>query len=455
LLGSLSKRSSLDLRRPKVQAPEKCHGARTRSAALLTALALASTALTACGGSSSSTTTLSWYVNPDSSGVTDKVAATCSQQSGGKYNLSISVLPTTADGQREQLVRRLAAKDPSIDLMNVDPPYTAELANAGWLQTFTESERADILNGVLASPIESAVWKGQLVAAPFQANTQLLWFRKSVAQKAGVDPTTSDFTWDQMIDAAVKTGTTVAEQGNRYEGYMVWVNALILSAGGSILQNNDKGRDATVTIDSDAGRKAAEIIKKLATSKAADPALSTATEEPSRVTFDGSTGGFMLNWPYVYSAIQGNVKDGSVPKSVVDDLGWARYPRVSADQPSKPPLGGINIAISKFGKHKDQALEALKCLISPEMEKQNMLVSGNPVANGTVYDDPDIQKQFPMAQLMRDSINAAGPRPVTPYYGDVSSAIQRDWHPQTALSSATPKKSAQLISDVLHDRRLL
>jgi multiple sugar transport system substrate-binding protein len=77
------------------------------------------------------------------------------------------------------------------------------------------------------------------------------------------------------------------------------------------------------------------------------------------------------------------------------------------------------------------------------------------VANGTVYDDPDIKKQFPMAQLMRDSINAAGPRPVTPYYGDVSAAIQRDWHPQTALSSATPKKSAQLISDVLHDRRLL
>jgi multiple sugar transport system substrate-binding protein len=35
-----------------------------------------------------------------------------------------------------------------------------------------------------------------------------------------------------MIDAAVKTGTTVAEQGQKYEGYMVWINALVLSAGG-------------------------------------------------------------------------------------------------------------------------------------------------------------------------------------------------------------------------------
>jgi multiple sugar transport system substrate-binding protein len=419
------------------------------------AAALSSTALTACGGTASSTTTINWYVNPDSSGVTDKVAAACTSGSAGRYRLATSVLPTTADGQREQLVRRLAAKDPSIDLMNVDPPYTAELANAGWLHTFTDTERAQLLDGVLDSPIESAVWKGKLVAAPFQANTQLLWYRKSVAQQAGVDPTAPDFTWDQMIDAAVRTGKTVAEQGNRYEGYMVWVNALIASAGGSILTNNDRGRDATVSIDSDAGRQAIAIIKKLATSKAADPALSTATEEPSRVLFDGPTGGFMLNWPYVYSSIQGNVKDGSVPKSVLDDLAWARYPRVSAGQPSKPPLGGINVAVSEFSKHQALALEAVTCIISPAMEKQNMLVSGNPVSNGTVYDDPEIQQQFPMAALMRESINAAGPRPVTPYYGDVSAAIQREWHPQKALNDKTPQRSAQLIGDVLHDRRLL
>jgi multiple sugar transport system substrate-binding protein len=428
-----------------------------RPMALVATLALASAGLTACGGGSSSTaTTLNWYINPDSSGATDKVAAACTQQSGGRYKLALNLLPTTADGQREQLVRRLAAGDPSIDIMNVDPPYTPELANAGWLYEFTDSQQAEILQGVLKSPVESATWKGKLVAAPFQANTQLLWYRKSVAQKAGVDPTATNFTWDQMIDAAVKTGTTVAEQGNRYEGYMVWVNALILSAGGSILQNNDKGRDATVTIDSDASRTAVEIIRKLATSKAADPALSTATEEPSRVTFDGSTGGFMLNWPYVYSSIQGNVKDGSVPKSVLDDLAWARYPRTSADTPSKPPLGGNNLAISKFSNHKDLDFEAIKCIISPSMETQNMLVSGNPVANGTVYDSADIRKQFPMADLIRDSINSAGPRPVTPYYGDVSAAVQRDWHPQTALSpTRTPRDSAKLISDVLHDRRLL
>jgi multiple sugar transport system substrate-binding protein len=424
---------------------------------LITVAIVSSTVLTACAGSGSSgATKITWYINPDTSGATDKVVAACNQQAGGRYQIATSVLPATADGQREQLVRRLAAKDASIDVMMVDPPYMPELASAGWLRPFTASERTEILNGVLESPTKSAIWKGQLVGAPLVANTQLLWYRKSVAQKAGVDPTKPDFTWDEMLDAALKTQTTIGEQGLRYEGYMVWVNGLIESAGGSVLKDNERGRDATVAIDSDAGRKAAEIIRKVATSKAADPALSTSKEEQSRATFDGPTGGFMLNWPYAYAAIQGNVKDGSVPKSVLDDLAWARYPRVTKDTPSKPPLGGSNLAISKFSKHQAEAYDAVKCIVSPAMEKVKMLVLGDPAANGTVYDDPEVRKQFPMADLMRESINEAGPRPITPFYGDVSAAIQRDWHPQTAVDpNVTPKRSAQLIGDVLHDRRLL
>lgn len=422
------------------------------------AMVVLASGLAACGGGGTSggVTTVNWYVNPDSSGATNLVADACSKQSNGQYRLAVIPLPTTADGQREQIVRRLAAKDTSIDMMSVDPPYTAELANAGWLHTFTATERTAALQGVLDSPSKSAIWKGDLVAAPFFANTQLLWYRKSVAAKAGVDPNSPTFTWDQMIDAAVKTGTTVAVQGKKYEGYMVLVNALILSAGGSILQNNDKGRDATASLNSDAGRQAAEIVKKLATSRAADPGLSNADEEASRATFDGAHGGFLLNWPYTYAAIQGNIKDGSVPASVLPDIGWARYPRVNADEPSQPPLGGINLAISKFSKHEALAFQAIQCLTSPAIEKQNLLVSGNPVSNGSVYDDPEVQQKFPMAGLMRDSINAAGPRPVTPYYGDVSSSIQRTWHPPGSVNpNKAPGAAADLIVNVLHDKRLL
>ena len=61
---------------------------------------------------------------------------------------------------------------------------------------------------------------------------------------------------------------------------------------------------------------------------------------------------------------QGAVEAGALDQSVVDDIGWARYPRVDAGQPSAPPLGGINLAIGAFTKHPDQASRRSKCITS-------------------------------------------------------------------------------------------
>jgi multiple sugar transport system substrate-binding protein len=61
-----------------------------------------------------------------------------------------------------------------------------------------------------------------------------------------------------------------------------------------------------------------------------------------------------------------------------------------------------------------------------------------------------------MAPLIRDSIADAGPRPLTPYWVDVSAAVQRSWHPPSAVRApATPQASARLIADVLQGKVLL
>jgi len=418
------------------------------------ALALLAGGLAGCG-SSTGTPVLNWYINPDSGGQV-KLAAACTQASGGKYRLQASVLPSDASQQREQLIRRLAAKDSSMDLMSLDPPFVAEAANAGFLRPFTASEAPQFTNGVLTPAVQDAMWDGKLYAAPFWANTQLLWYRKSVAQKAGVDPTSPNFTWDQMIDAALRTGTTVAEQGNKYEGYMVWISALISSAGGSIISNPQKGADATVDIDSPAGKQAAAIISKLARSKAASPTLSTDDEEKSRALFNSDKGGFMLNWPYIWQADLGDSKAGVIPKNINSDIGWARYPQVVAGQPSKPPLGGIALAIGAYGKHQDLAVQAVQCITTADNMKKYMLDSGNPAARAASYDDPAVTSYFPMASLIRNSINNAAPRPITPYYSDVSTSVQSTWHPPISVNpSTTPLSTEKFIPEVLHDRRLL
>jgi multiple sugar transport system substrate-binding protein len=140
----------------------------------------------------------------------------------------------------------------------------------------------------------------------------------------------------------------------------------------------------------------------------------------------------------------------------VDDIGWARYPAVQAGMPSKPPLGGINLAIGAFTKYPNQALSLVKCVTSLQSNIDYMLDSGNPAAKSAAYDDPKVKQAFPMADLIRDSINDAGPRPITPYYNDVSTSVQITWHPATDVHApATPDETAKFMGQVLHGQRLL
>ena len=164
----------------------------------------------------------------------------------------------------------------------------------------------------------------------------------------------------------------------------------------------------------------------------------------------------MTNWAYVYGAAQEAVADGSLPKAVLDDIGWARYPKVDAGRDSRPPLGGIDLGVGAFNRNADLAVEAVRCLTSAPSQEQYMLKSKNPAARAIVYDSPDVRRVFPMADLIRESIGAAEPRPKTPYYTDVSTAVVRVFHPPAAVRpDRTPAKAARLVVDVLHDKVLL
>src|SRR4030095_2582289 len=188
-----------------------------------------------CGGGGGGVPTLTWYINPDNGGQQD-LAAKCTKAADGDYRIDGALLPSDADGQREQLVRRLGADDSSIDIMSLDPVFVPEFANAGFLRPFSDKEAAVVTKDVLDGPSKTVEWDDRVVPAPFWPTPQRLGHRKSVAEQAGIDPTSGPVTWDQVIKAAEQTDTTVEVTGARYEGYMVLITALVLSAGGAVLK---------------------------------------------------------------------------------------------------------------------------------------------------------------------------------------------------------------------------
>lgn len=420
--------------------------ARRTGAAATALTVLAAAALAGCS-SESSTPELMWYINPDDGGQAE-IAQRCTETSGGKYRITTSLLPRDASSQREQLARRLAAGDRSMDIMSLDPPFIPELAEPGFLAPVPQEVIDQRTEGVVEGAVESAKWKDEFVTVPFWANTQLLWYRKSVAEEAGLDME-KPVTWDQLMEAAKKTDKKLGVQVTRGESMTVWVNALVESQGESLIRNPGATADDTeFGLDSEAGKKAAEIIGSIGDEGLYGGGVN-ADESANKDFFATDNGSFMVNWPFVWTALQSEAPE------VAEDMGWAIYPQVTEGTDSAPPLGGINLGVGASSQHPDLAYEAVTCITSPENQAFYFATNGNPPSAEKAYEDPEVQKAYPMADMIRDSLNQAKPRPQTPFYNEVSTAVQQRWTPIDQVSDQTPAGTQQFIGEVLRGERLL
>jgi multiple sugar transport system substrate-binding protein len=418
------------------------------------ALVLASS-LAACGSDEGGPPTLNWYTNPDSGGQAE-IAARCSEASGGAYQISTSVLPNAAAGQREQLIRRLAAEDSSIDIMSLDPPFVPEFAEAGFLAPVPEDLAERVTEGVVQGAIDGATWNDEIVAVPFWANTQILWYRTSVVEAAGLDMS-QPVTWEQVIQAAQDQDVLIGAQGARAESLTVWLNGLVESAGGSIIEESaDSPEDIVLGLESEAGQRATEIMRAVASSGQVGAAFSTDDETAGANGFVSDRGGFTVNYPFVWSLAQGQVEDGILDQAVVDDFGAAVWPRVDADTPAAPPLGGIDLGIGAFSENVDLAFEAAECIRSEENQAYYFATNGNPASLASVFDDPEVLEVFPQAPVIRESLELAAPRPQSPYYSEITGVVQREFHPPASVDpNSTPQSATDLIEAVLAGEQLL
>lgn len=382
------------------------------------ALGVLSIGLAACGGGStkSGRVTLNFWAYNEPGGSFRKAAENCTKDSGGRYRIEFHALGNDPDTQRQSLVRRLAAKDSSIDIMSMDVIWTAEFAEAGWIKPWPAKLAAQIRKGTLAGPLQTATYQGRLYAAPANSNTQLLWYRKDLVK--GRPPST----WADLIAAASRMPKDgrVEIQGAPYEGYTVWFNALVTSAGGRILSGpTTPALDATAV-------QAASIIHRLATSRAADPSLSTQKEDQNRLAFEQGGAAFQVNYPFIYPSAKENA-----PK-LFKEIAWAPYPAMKRGEAPRAPIGGFNWGVAGYTKHPDLAFRAAACMRDARNQRAFAIDGGLPPTLASLYDDKALRKQYPFAALIRRQLDHAGVRPQSPSYADISLAIS------TALS---PPKS--------------
>jgi len=421
---------------------------RRRGTAVAAALALAAVVLPACGGSGGATTgtvSLSYYNEPDSSPATQDGANHCSTESHGAYKINYIKLPSQSDQQRQQLVRRLAAHDNSVDIMGLDVTWAPEFSEAGWIAPITGAVAQHVKAATLPGPLKTATWNNQLVAIPQSSNTELLWYRDDLVPHP---PTT----WDQMIDMAeqlAKEGKPhyIEIQGAQYEGLTVWFNSLITSAGGSILTPDSKapslGQPAT---------RAMEIMRRLAHSPAADPSLGVQMENDNRLAMESGTAAFEINYPFVYPAMKED------EPALFKHFKWTTYPGVDPGRPATSTIGGINLAVSTYSRHRQLALQAAECLADVPNQIRAAVVGGLPPTLQSIYTNPTptFVQMYPFYKLIEQQLATGSTRPLTPEYQSVSIFISHTLSPPSGINPHSDLSSLHnRISDALAQRGVI
>ena len=221
-------------------------------------------------------------------------------------------------------------------------------------------------------------------------------------------------------------------QANKYEGYVVWINALVEGAGGHILEDAGEGVDAKITLGDDAGEKAAAIIEKLATSGAAPADLSVSNEGTAGSTFGSDQGSFLVNWTYIWHNYDDTAPD------VAKDIGYAPLParRSRARSPVRPTAASAS-ASAPTPTRRTSRSRPRSAWSSPESQGINADITGNMPASTQGYEYPKLKEQYPadLLQLFQKSVDAAAPRTVTPYWSDVSGC-----HPEHLAPAAVGRQ---------------
>ena len=402
-----------------MQRPE--FGGWRRAVGALGAAALLATGLAACGGTTSTVPTVNFYIGTENSGAYAHAVSSCNLAHPDHYHIDWQQLPSTADNQRQQLVRRSAAGDTSLDILGLDVTWTAEFASAKWILPWTGANAAAVRSGTLSGPLATATFDRTLYGAPFNSNTELLWYRSDLVP-------TPPTTWSQMIADATQLAKAgkphyIEEQGASYEGLTVWFNSLVASAGGSILTDGGTkvglGRPAV---------EAATTMRDLARSPGGDPSLSVDMEDQGRLAFENNTAAFEINYPFVYPSAKQDV-----PK-IYKVMRWARFPSVTPGMPGKSSIGGYNLAVSRYTPHPAAAFAAAACLRDAANQKVNATLGGLPPTLASLYKDPTVRASYPFADDILAQLSDAAVRPITPAYENVTRYIQVGLSPPANIS---------------------
>jgi multiple sugar transport system substrate-binding protein len=399
-----------------------------------------------CGGGEQSggATELYFTGPPDTTGTTDKLIKEFNDKNKGKYKV-IFQQGNADTGQRlDKLRTQFQAGGENIDVILGDVIWTAELAASGWISDlsdrFPESQQQQFLPG----SVEAITFNGKPYGMPWFTDTGLLYYRKDLLKKSGFNGPPK--TWDELKqmtrkvrrDSDIKFGFLF--QGAKSEAGVCDGCEFIWGHGGNVLDPSDPTK---VLVDSPQAIEGLETERSMITDGIAPKAVTVYEETETEGEFLRGDAVFLRNWPYVYSLIG----TSSYPKLKTDQVGVSELP--SADgKPGNGTVGDQPLYISTSSKYPDAAWKFIEFLSATDQQRFRAVEGSYLPTRSALYDDPEIQDSVPVVALAKQALQHTRPRPVSPYYSDMSLEMQEQFN-ASLKGDTTPGEAARTLKGEL------
>ena len=305
--------------------------------------------------------------------------------------IKVSVIPhpKESDASYSQLVRDFATKSSSFDVAMIDTIWPGAFAP---FLVDLKPKLGSTTKQYSAGAIANDTVQGHLVAIPWFGDFGMLYYRTDLLKKYGYSkpPTT----WTQLFAMAkkIQAGEQSSNpnfsgfvfQGSAYEGLTCDALEWLASSGGGQFIDNGKA-----TINNPKAAAVLDLFRKnigVTTPRS----VTSYTEGETHTAFITGNAAFMRNWPYAYSLAADPAQSKVVGKFAVAPL-----PHGPGGK-SVATVGGWQLAVNKYSKHPDAAIEFVRYVTSKPVNKFDTITNSNvPAVTSLSADKAFVNKYAP------------------------------------------------------------
>jgi multiple sugar transport system substrate-binding protein len=355
------------------------------------------------------------------------------QKKNPGVKVEVEVGGATSEAQQQYLSTVLSAKDSVLDVILIDVIRPAQWAAQGWaepLDAYLGADKPKILAQYLKAYADANQVNGKLIALPYFADSQFLYYRKDLLEKY---KRSVPKTWDEMMETAKiimdgekspnLQGFTTA--GSPIEGTVCTYLVPLWGAGGELT------KDGKLNLGSSQAREPFQLYGKMKQSGVLPKNIAEIPTDRIRIDMQAGNLIFGMTWGYAWNRLE-NDSDSKVKGKI----GVTTLPHDPGGK-SATCIGGWQLAVSAYSKNKAEAVKFARWLSSPEVSKMQAIMASHMPVFPSVYKDPDVLKANPWFADALPVVEGAKSRPVSAQYPQVSDVIRSNMNAYLAGTKTT------------------